>query len=400
MNVYTTSDISNIKKIQYYYFKKNFINTLKKNKKIFDELLCLINRNNINNMNQNFDNLSLFIRKKETINNINNILKKYYRMVNNISSTNNDINVISFQINSRIFLSLFVIYGFPEILLSIKKEDMQNSSENNINNDIYKLSEKVIININNLYKKLTDNEALRQFVKSINMYSNCFMLWINNDKINKITELFYQWHEIQETINEINNSNKYDDTQKNDTINTMKNSQDNLIKLIKKLNPKFNINNLKIYSSLSFQLKHNFEKSYWDILKADLENKDLSLLTKILNEIQIEIINLRKKNKQFIDNFREKYDIQLIIQLIEKNLFSEDYLLSYSQFIIDNIIEMQAPIRNENMQNKWSIIMNDIKNKKYKNMNEYVHIILKFILNNIKDIKTDILNLHILNSIK
>ena len=400
MNVYTTTDISNIKKIQYRYLKKNFINTLKKKKHIFDELLCLIDRNNINNMDKNFDNLSLFIKKKETINDINNILKKYYRMVNNISSTNNNINVISFQITSRIFLSLFVIYGFPEISLSIKKKDIQNSSENNINNDIYKLSEKVIININNLYKELTDNEALRQFVKSINMYSNCFMLWINNDKINKITELYYQWHEIQETINEINNSNKYDDTQKNDTINAMKNSQDNLIKLIKKINPQFNINHLKIYSSLSFQLKNNFEKSYWDILKTDLENKDLSLLTKILNEIQIEIINLRKKNKQFIDNFKEKYDIQLIIQLIEKNLFSEDYLLSYSQFIIDNIIEMQAPIRNENTKNKWSIIMNDIKNKKYRNMNEYVNIILKFILNNIKDIKTDILNLNILNSIK
>ena len=33
-------------------------------------------------------------------------------------------------------------------------------------------------------------------------------------------------------------------------------------------------------------------------------------------------------------------------------------------------------------------------------MNQYVHIILKFILNNIQDIKTDILNLHILHSIK
>ena len=400
MNVYTTCDISNIKKIQYYYFKKNFLNTLKKKKKIFDHLFSLINRNNINNINQNFDNLTSFIRKKETINDINNILKKYYRMINNISSTSNDINVISFQINSRIFLSLFVIYGFPEISLSIKKEEIQNCNENNINNDIYKLSETVITNINDLYNKPINTEVLRKFVKSINMYSNCFMLWINNDKINKITELYYQWHEIQETINEVNESNKYNDKQKNDTTNTLKKSQDNLIKIIKKINPKFNINNLKLYSSLSFQLKKNFEKSYWNILKNDLQNKDLTLLTKILNEIQIEIINLRKKNEKFINNFKEKYDIQLIIQLIEKNLFSEDYLMAYSQFIIDNIIEMQAPIINENTKNKWNIIINDIKNKKYLNMNQYVHIILKFILNNIPDIKTDILNLHILHSIK
>lgn len=399
MNAYTNIDIDNIKKIQNFYLKKQFLDTLKNKKNIFDNLLLLIDRNNINNINQNFDNLTLYIRKKETINEIDNILKKYYRMINNISSTDNNIDVISFQLNSRIFLSLFVIYGFPEISLSIKKEIIQKSKENNITNDIYKLSENVISNINNLFNNYKNNEALRKFIKSINMYSNCFLLWINNDKITKITELYYQWHEIQETINEIKNSNNYDDNQKTDSIATLKNSQDNLIKIIKKINPKFNINSLKLYSSLSFQLKDNFEKSYWDILKNDLENKDLTLLKKILNEIQIEIINLRKKNSNFIDNFKDKYDIQLIIQLIEKNLFSEDYLMAYSQFIIDNIIEMQAPIRNDNTKNKWNIILNDIKNKKYKNMNEFVPIILKFILNNIKDIKTDILNLHILNSI-
>jgi hypothetical protein len=397
MNIYTPSDLNNIKKIQHFYFKKKFITNFKKKKHIFNNLFNLINRDNINNINNNFDNITMYIRKKDIIKDINIILKNYYRMLNNISSNNNDVDVISFQINSRIFLSSFIIYGFPEFSLSIKKNDIDVQKKNDINYDIYKLSEEFIINIKKFLENSYDTEILRKFIKSINMYSNCFMMWINNDKINKINELYYEWHAIQETINDIKESDKYDDDQQKNTIKTLNDSQNNLIKFIKKINPNFDIKYLKIFSSLSFQLKQNFEKSYWDLLKIDLEKKELSSLKKILIDIQNNIISLRKKNSKFIDDFKEQYDIELIIQIIENNLFCKEYLLNYSEFIINNIINMQAPIRNKNTIDEWTIIKNNIE---IMDMNDTVPIVLKFILNNINDIKKDILNLQILNSLK
>lgn len=396
MNIYTPSDLDNIKKIQYFYLKKKFITDFKKKKYIFCNLFDLINRDNIINITNKFDNTTTYIRKKEIINEIDIILKSYYRMLNNISSNNNDIDVISFQLNSRIFLSLFIIYGFPEFTLSIKKKDINNNI-NNINYDIYKLSEELIKNINVFLENSYNNEILRKFIKSINMYSNCFMMWINHDKINKINELYNEWYGIQETINDIEESDKYDDEQKKNSIQTLNNSQNNLIKLIKKINPNFDIKHLKLYSSLSTKLKKNFEKSYWDLLKNDLEKKELSLLKNILLDIQNNIINLRKTNSKFINEFKEQYDIELIIQIIQNNLFCKEYLLNYSEFIIKNIIDMQAPIRNKNTLDGWNNIKKNIENL---NMNSSVPIVLKFILNNINDIKKDILNLKILNSLK
>ena len=54
---------------------------------------------------------------------------------------------------------------------------------------------------------------------------------------------------------------------------------------------------------MSTKLKKNFEKSYWDLLKNDLEKKELSLLKNILLDIQNNIINLRKTNSKFINEF-------------------------------------------------------------------------------------------------
>ena len=208
MNIYTPSDLDNIKKIQNFYLKKKFITDFKKKKYIFSNLFDLINRDNLNNITNKFDNTTTYIRKKELINEIDLILKNYYRMLNNISSNNNNVDVISFQLNSRIFLSLFIIFGFPEFNLTIKKTDLNNNNINNINYDIYKLSEKLINNINIFLENSYSDEILRKLIKSINMYSNCFMMWINHDKINKINELYNEWYGIQETIEDIEESNK------------------------------------------------------------------------------------------------------------------------------------------------------------------------------------------------
>ena len=152
-----------------------------------------------------------------------------------------------------------------------------------------------------------------------------------------------------------------------------------------------------MYSSLSTKLKKNFEKSYWDLLKIDLEKKELSFLKKILFEIKNNIINLRKTNSKFINDFKEQYDIELIMQIIQNNLFCKEYLLNYSDFIVKNIIDMQAPIRNDNTLDEWNDIKKNIENY---DLNKSVPIVLKFILVNINDIKKDILNFKILNSLK
>ena len=46
------------------------------------------------------------------------------------------------------------------------------------------------------------------------MFSNCFVIWFNHDKIKKINELTNEWINMNETISEVNLSDKYDEDQK------------------------------------------------------------------------------------------------------------------------------------------------------------------------------------------
>ena len=391
-------DLTKIIVLQKFFVKHSFKSYLKKNIDIFDKLNSFINieknENLFNNSISNFDNLTKFIMKKYIMNEIKVLLDKYYRMV----SFNSKGDIISFQLTQRIFLSMYVIYGYPEIILSNKREKILSKEVDNFDYDIYVLSENLYIKLN----KLINNYSLennRQFVKAINMYSNCFLIWKNKDKMKKIKSLVNEWSSFQETIDEVKSSESYDTEQKENTINELRNSQVKIFELIKKFKVNIDINYLKNHYSLYNQIKSNYEKSYWDLLINDLNNEKYDFLKKILNEIQNNMIRLRKNNSNFVNQFKENYDVNFIIQMIENKVFTPDNLLSYSNYLIDLILKFEAPIRNNNTNDKWNKIINNFKNFKIEDFNKNIAIILKFILNKINEINDDIFNLYILNNL-
>ena len=93
------------------------------------------------------------------------------------------------------------------------------------------------------------------------------------------------------------------------------------------------------------------------------------------------------------------YDVNFIIQMIENKAFSPENLLSYSNYLVDIIVNLEAPIRNESTKNEWNKIIIKFKASKLEEFNKNITIILKFILNRINDINNDIFNMYILNNL-
>jgi hypothetical protein len=215
----------------------------------------------------------------------------------------------------------------------------------------------------------------------------------------KIKSLVNEWSSLQETIDEIKKSDNYDEKQKENSINELVKSQSKIFELIQKFKVNININYLKNYYSLYNQIKSNYEKSYWDLLVNDLNNEKYDFLKKILNEIQNNMINLRKNNSNFIVEFKDNYDVNFIIQMIENKVFTPDNLLSYSNYLVDLIISFEAPIKNENTKKDWKKITDNLSNFKIEEFNKNIAIILKFILTKINEINDDIFNLYILNNL-
>ena len=95
-------------------------------------------------------------------------------------------------------------------------------------------------------------------------------------------------------------------------------------------------------------------------------NKENYDFLKILTEIQDNILKLRKNNN-FKVEFKENYDVNFIIQMIENKAFSPENLLSYSNYLVDIIVNLQAPIRNENTKNEWNKIIENFKDLNLRN---------------------------------
>lgn len=393
-----SNNLTKIITIQKFCIEKLFLNELRKNIKIFTELNNHVNihenHNLFNNNIENFDKLTELIIKKDIINSIKVFLNKFYRFIGFNAKSN---NIISFQLNSRIFLSMYIIYGYPEIILSSKKEDIINKKVDQYDYDIYILSKNLFDRLNNLIEN-RNKTNLRKFVKSINMYSNCFLIWQNKDKLKKVRSLVTEWTSIQETIDTVSESSNYSDEQKEKTLTELKKSQENIFNMIKRFKININENYLKNFSNICKQIKTTYEKSYWDVLENELNKENYDFLKKILIEIQDNILKLRKNNNFKVD-FKENYDVNFIIQMIENKAFSPENLLSYSNYLVDIIINLEAPIRNESTKNEWNKIIINFKASKLEEFNKNITIILKFILNRINDINNDIFNMYILNNL-
>ena len=85
--------------------------------------------------------------------------------------------------------------------------------------------------------------------------------------------------------------------------------------------------------------------------------------------------------------------------MIENKVFSPDNLISYSNYLVDLILKFEAPIRNNNTQEEWEEILNNISKSKLEDFNKNIIIILKFILKKIDEINNDIFNLYILDNL-
>lgn len=183
-----------------------------------------------------FDELASYISRQDVVQRIDKFLYRYYRYLRGRYLLEH----IAPKITSKVFLSIYIIVGFPEFILMLTKAQALNNS-GTINHDLYQISNKLVNAFNVLcyYGKNTD--FMRSLNKHMNMYSNCFSLFMGVDKNLKIQELVANWRDLETTISQVNVSEKYSDEECEDVINTIRKSQNMIIALLLKTDPGFNL---------------------------------------------------------------------------------------------------------------------------------------------------------------
>ena len=341
------------------------------------------NRESIEQIENEFDEVAKVLRDPLNIKKVQSFFDYLYRIYPE------DKNV-SKKLTGRTFLSAFIMFGYPEITLDFSrkklKEDGVLSSLDFVNFDVYYYSKLLIINFVDFMNHSYNEERLRKLIKSINTYSNIFHLFLYQDKLKQINKITYEYYQINKTLKEMKKSDAYEESDKEGIEDKLLKTMDNLKEMLQIINPRFDLKNLNFYEDILDRFENVIHKSYWDIVKKDLENGERE-------------IKLKKK----LDEIYETYKSFNIKKMEEKVSMVNEYICSFdlndsetwiefADLCVNIIIELQSPARNDITRNKF----HEIKYSSYNDLDDLIIKVLEFIFQENQIIFREVYNMKIM----
>lgn len=364
-------------------YKKRFLyNKAKDLSVIFNTLFLKVSENydkkeNIEKIEEEFDEITKILRDSTNIKKVQRFLNYYY-------SVYPEDTEVAKKITARIFLSSFIMYGFPEITLDFSRKISSNKEQlanlNSENLDVYYFSKSLVVNFVSMINYDFSLERMRNFAKSMNIYSNVFGLFILKDKINQLNKITFEYYQIKKTLTEVENSDKYTAESKEEISGNLNKTLEKLKEMILIIIPKYDLNNLKFYEELLVKFEDSIHKSYWDNLKEDLE-KDKEKF------IKAKITEIYTTYKSF--GIKKLDQIELLTEYIEDFDYDNfDNWMNLGKLCLNIILEIQTPSRNEITISKFA----ELKCASYSKMDDFIVEIFKFVFSENQILFRDIYN--------
>jgi hypothetical protein len=363
-----------IKQKQRSVIKNTFIKTVHKN---VDTIMAIYNMSK-NSSENNYIKIKLAMTNENFLLSYKHILYQLNRLY-------------GIHCNEKKVLSAYMISSHPEHVLSVNIAFIEKHPKS-YENILYRLSVEITEIFNDiLCYDLVDDEVIKNIFSEYNVMFNMF---ITLDKKKKIDELIKEWYDNEITINSVTNSNKYSEEQKQDVLFYLNDHKNKIKNFIKSFDRNFNFNILNVYKKIYDNIDSSCRSIFWNTLTENLIDKDYDFFYLILTEIKNNLKSLDKKNS--ID-YDEVIDIDKIKQEINNNVTINDELLKICDYVVERIVFLQAPIRNEHTVNCWNILVSRMSEEKD---NPYCYQLsiancMKFISTLINEIFDDITDLFI-----
>ena len=393
-------------------------NLNKKNQKIKFTKKNVINSQQINVKNKNFNNFDEELTERSKKNNINKGSKDFFKI-----DKDKENEILNKNMNDNLNNN----YNYSNEMK--KKKNLMRVNDNadliyhseEINNNKNKI---IDINVNDNYKKVQEKlkEKEEQVEKNCNMFlnlnskSNGITFKPKTSKIdkngNKIVFRKKNIHKINKVNNTDNNNNNINNNITNNVQNNINNKNKNINNNIIENNDKQKINKIKNTNDISIKnerikkLTSIFQKLTKKILFNYLmEWLSINIVDDILNSIQskkiVDYVLISSQSKLLVDDLMIKGKTQVIVDDLiytsKSEIIVDDAIntghsniivdqifdVSKNKFIINNIKENVAEIHNKNIANN--------QNSKFRNQ---LNILNKFNNNNLiaKPINIDIIN--------
>ena len=301
--------------------------------------------------------------------------------------------MIAPQITNRMLISAYLIVGFPEFTLSRHRDQMDSSAQQDISFDVYHISYDLIKRLRNIAYGSTGVENVRKMIVSFIQYSNCFILWSQKDKLAKLGQYFESWHNSELAIEEIQDSDKYDEKQKTDCITVIKGTQHKIINMIKTINPEFDKKLLNIYHKINKDMSNTIDKAYWDQFGNKLLAGNIDALYSQLQEAIDDIKKLRPDSNQL----HEKLDQQM--EKFMNNEHNNENIINFIDYLVKLVVLLQSVNRSQESFEMWKGLRDSIKEGYMGDWRQFSPKMLEFLFVQISDLKDDIINFYTMMSL-
>jgi hypothetical protein len=308
------------------YRKKKLYKKIIKTKPLFVELnkMCedrfaddfVKERNRI--IEESYDYLTIKIRNKDVIIQVKEFIDLYKK-----------IYVPLKKLDEKIFLSLWIFSAFSDIVLNPKTE---------IKEKLFNISKYIVKKINELCvndKLIMNKIFFIDLNKHINNYTIYFEMFLKEDRKIKLLESIETYITIKKNIIKIDESSKYNITEKKEIIIMMNNNLHKVKKFILLYIKNFDFKNIDIIVKNTLKLENLMIINYISIIEKKLNNKDYEYINTIFKEIQ-EFIKKMNKIKSESD-LEEIIDPEYIIQLIKNDLLDKDTIINFGLKLSDEI---------------------------------------------------------------
>lgn len=289
----------------------------------------------------NFTQLKEHIQMKIIIKLATFFLNRLYSFLN--TTTPEPVDVIAPRLSARDFLAMFLIASCPHDTFYTRDLD---ELQEDLHEYAIDVRDNIIVLLDN-----QDNECMRKFVKSLNIYANCYMHYMIIDKQRCMEQMMNKWANDQEMLKAVCASD-YSDQQKDNIMFIIKDQQSKMKDTMKMYVKDITDDFLEKYSEMFITTKKLMIDAYWDNIKDNILDNKYDMLVLLLGDIKNNILSM-VKNHEFHKRFTDIFDENFIGQLLENTHFNQQQVISYGEFVVDTLNELHSPDRAKEMMSTW-----------------------------------------------
>ena len=334
-----------------------------------------------------FTNLSKKIRDKKFIDNFNTYFSQLFSFTNTF-----DKHQITIK-ETRIFLTSFVIYSFPDIVL-------QNPNLENLTKKIILLNRKLLNSYENVIS-ISEISNIDYLIKNINIFFynffnfiGIFNIWKTKDEKDLLNDFIRIYLELES--NEVNLDKYPEDYQKTFKENVVKEKSDIKKKIfmisgnrgIKYLDDtisefkKFQEDIIKIYEDTTKIVK----SAFWDSLeeKINCEKPDFNVILPILEEMMKMFYMCVPKRMDIHYEINEFIDLPLLKQMIDNDAIYITDVTRIIDYSFKKLEKLQPASKDKETKEFNSTILNEFESD--QNLGKLLTKFFPFMFENIEEI--------------